>query len=171
MTNRLARKRLRQNVIGRVNEASRPGGEIAHGVTGGEALDGIGRTTGRGAQLAASQIGLDVRQLGRGAGDGLEVEGPFLFGAIDLTEVVDAGIGLAARASAHPVGHRNGRQEANDGNNDHDLHKSEARFTPFCCSHNQIVLFHTVLAAHRGSKLILAGRPKSQGADHYNCCS
>ena len=48
---------------------------------------------------------------------------------VNLAEVVNASIGLRGGARFHEVRNRNGRQEADDGHDDHDFNQREARFT------------------------------------------
>ena len=48
---------------------------------------------------------------------------------VNLAEVVDASIGLRGGTRFHEVRNRNGRQEADDGHDDHDFNQREARFT------------------------------------------
>lgn len=61
---------------------------------------------------------------------------PKLFGPIDLTQIVNAGISLCRLTRPDKVRNRNGGQETNDRNYDHDLHQREARFTGNVYFHN-----------------------------------
>ena len=51
---------------------------------------------------------------------------PLLFGTINLAEVVDAGVFLCRIAGANEVRDRDGGQQTDDGNHDHDFHEREA---------------------------------------------
>ena len=50
---------------------------------------------------------------------------PLFLRAINLAEVVNAGVLLGGCASFHKVGDRDRSQQADDGHNDHDFHKRE----------------------------------------------
>ena len=56
--------------------------------------------------------------------------------AVDEAQVVDAGVGLRGPASADEVRDRNGGQEADNCNHDHDFNEREARFTGGIDLHN-----------------------------------
>ncbi len=56
----------------------------------------------------------------------LGFERPGLNRTVDLTQVVDTGVHLRGRTGFHEVGNGNGRQQANDGHDDHDLDQGEA---------------------------------------------
>ena len=83
---------------------------------------------------AAGRVQLDIgRQVG-GIADGATggfafFQRPLLGSAVKLPQVVDAGIGLRGGTSLHEVGNRDGRQQADDGHDDHDFHQSEPRLT------------------------------------------
>ena len=53
---------------------------------------------------------------------------PGLDRAINLAQVVDAGVFLRLRAGADEVGNGNRGQQANDGDDDHDFHQREPVF-------------------------------------------
>jgi hypothetical protein len=53
-------------------------------------------------------------------------ECPLFLGAVNLAQVVYAGIFLCGRTSLHEVGNRNRGQESDDGHDDHDFNKREA---------------------------------------------
>jgi len=73
---------------------------------------------------------------------------PLTCGRINLAEVVDAGIGLRGGAGFHEVGNRDGRQEADDGHDDHDFHQCETGFTKiFYCLH--FIIFLLVCGVNR----------------------
>jgi hypothetical protein len=85
-------------------------------------------------RYAASRVQLDVgRQVGRIAdsvpGGFTLFERPLLGGIVNPTQVVDTGIGLRGGTSLHKVGNRDGRQQADNGHDDHDFHQCEARLT------------------------------------------
>ena len=83
---------------------------------------------------AVRGVQLDVgRQVGR-IGDGITgllalFQRELVGRRINLAEVVDAGIALRGGTGFHEVRNRNGRQEADDGHDDHDFHQGETRFT------------------------------------------
>ncbi len=62
-----------------------------------------------------------------------------LLGAVNLPQVVDAGGLLGLEPRAHEVGDGDGRQQPDDGHDDHDFHEREAGFPrgfdlhKFCC--------------------------------------
>ena len=66
---------------------------------------------------------------------------PLLLGAVNLAKVVDAGVHLGLGASLYEVGNGNGRQQADDGHDNHDFNQRESRgFSPGCF-HNCYLLF------------------------------
>ena len=69
----------------------------------------------------------------------LGLERPLLLGAVNLAEVVDAGVLLSRVARPDEVRDRDGGQQADDGDHDHDFHEGEATAT-------RGIEFHTVLA-------------------------
>ena len=64
-----------------------------------------------------------------------------LLGAVNLAEVVDAGVLLGGVAGPNEVRDGDGRQEANDGHHDHDFYEREARFIAGVDFHNYTFLF------------------------------
>ena len=58
----------------------------------------------------------------------IQLQRPLLNGAINLAQVVDAGIALRGLARLDEVGDGNRSQQANDGHYDHDFHQRETRF-------------------------------------------
>src|SRR4051794_28891235 len=51
---------------------------------------------------------------------------PLLLGAVNLAQVIDAGVLLGSGTSFHKVGDRDGGQQSDDCNHDHDFNKREA---------------------------------------------
>ena len=60
---------------------------------------------------------------------------------VKLAEVVDAGVGLRLSTRFHEVRNRDGRQEADDGHDDHDFDEREARITEVFVSFHFTVSF------------------------------
>ena len=52
-------------------------------------------------------------------------QGPLALGAVNNTEVADAGIGLRGGAGAHEVRNRDGGEEADNGDDDHNFDERE----------------------------------------------
>jgi hypothetical protein len=75
----------------------------------------------------SANIRLDVCDQGGVGGKFTMFQGPLLFGLINDAEVIDTAIGLRRLTGTHVVGNPDGRQEADDGHDDHDLHQREAR--------------------------------------------
>ena len=119
----LARKqaelRSRQHVAARAQAARRVGVHRA---------DGVG-AAGRAGRI---RIVLDVVSYFSGTRRVrvrlLVFQRPLLLGAIHLAEVVDAGVFLCRIAGANKVRDRDGGQQTDDGNHDHDFHEREAGF-------------------------------------------
>ena len=86
---------------------------------------GEGRSARR-ADDFVLQVGLDVRVVEGSIRKLLGLEGPGLGGAVNLAQVIDAGVLLRLRASAHEVGDGDRGQQADDGDDDHDFHQGEA---------------------------------------------
>ena len=78
-------------------------------------------------------------------------KGPFLLGAINLPEIVDAGVLLRGGSGMHEIGNRDRRQQTDDGDNDHDFNQGETRFA---CRGD----FHTITFSFaRGVNLTMGG--------------
>ena len=67
-----------------------------------------------------------VREADGVAGDFLVFQRPLVGRRVNLAEVVDASIGLRGGACFHEVRNRDGREEADDGHDDHDFNQREA---------------------------------------------
>ena len=74
------------------------------------------------------QIHLHVRRGGDGGVRLLVFECPLLFGTVQLAEVVDTGVSLGRIARPNEVRNRDGGQQTDDGDHDHDFHEREAGF-------------------------------------------
>ena len=86
----------------------------------------------------------------------MRFQGPLLSGRINLAEVVDAGIGLGSGAGFDEVGNRDGRQEANDGHDDHDLNQRKAALAVvFHCLHFCYFLSFKVWCEHCSQRVIM----------------
>ena len=109
------------------DDAGRRGLQVIDVVTRGEAVGGISGAGRGGAQDAAAHVGLDVENLGGGVRAGLAFERPGLFGAVNLTEIVDARVLLGLQTGANEVGDGDGREQPDDGDDDHDFDEREAR--------------------------------------------
>ena len=128
------RFRLRQDVRRGHRRTERAGRGRAH--------CGIGiRAAGRAAGNFACRVQPDVRRQVVGIADG-RPGGEFRFQSelvgrrVNLAEVVDAGIGLGGGTGFHEVRNRDGGQEADDGDDDHDFNQREAGLTDvFHCLH------------------------------------
>src|SRR5208283_1583376 len=70
------------------------------------------------AGRAAAQIDLKVGRLRRGGGGLPVLQRPLLLGPVDLTEIVDARVGLGYLARRDEVGNGDGRQQTDDRNDD-----------------------------------------------------
>ena len=70
------------------------------------------------------------------AGRFLILQRILLDGAVDLPQVVDAGILLRRRARFHEVGDRDRGEQPNDGHHDHDFNQREALLPVCSCFHN-----------------------------------
>jgi len=109
--------------------ADRSGVEVAEGVTA-QACRGLNQLVvhrGNRATRTTAEVRLDVGGGNRCSTGFALFKSVLLFGTVDLTEVVDAGIGLRILARFDEVGDRDCRQEADDGHDDHDFHQREAR--------------------------------------------
>ena len=103
--------------------------------------DGVSTTSGA-ARNRTSRVELDVGGQVRGQRGGRATRGLVLFqrplinSGVDLAHVVNASIGLGRSTRFHEVRNRDGREQADDGHNDHDFNQREARLTGI------FVLFH-----------------------------
>jgi len=115
--------------------AKRTGGRRANGKCG-----AIG-AAGRARRDAAGRVQLDVRRQVAGKVDGGARGFAFfqrkLIGrGVDLAEVVDTAIGLGGGAGFQKAGNRYGREQADDGHDDHDFYQGETRWADvFACFH------------------------------------
>ncbi len=106
------------------NRAHRFGGYVDNCIA-------ICKRSGRAARRArdrAFQIAADVRERNSGVGSRLGFQCPLLDSAINLAQVVDAGILLRGGAGPNEVRNGNRRQKADDGHDDHDFHQGEPGF-------------------------------------------
>ena len=97
-------------------------------------LGNVIAATRRTSRQAARRVQLDVRRQVGGQRDGCTglfalFQRELVGRRVNLAEVVDAGVGLRGGASFHEVRNRDGRQEADNGHDDHDFHQGETRFT------------------------------------------
>jgi hypothetical protein len=122
------------------DDASRRGLQIVDIVTGGERAGRISGAGRGGAIDAPAHVGLDIDDGGGGVGAGLAFERPGLFGAVDLAEIVDARILLRLQAGADEIGNGDGREQPDDGNDDHDLDEREARGAESLVLHIRMLL-------------------------------
>jgi hypothetical protein len=90
--------------------------------------DGIVSTAER-AVGSAFEIGGDVRQSNRCIGGCFGFESPLFLCAVDLMQVVNAGIHLSRRARFDEIGNGDCGKEADDRDHDHDFYQCEARLT------------------------------------------
>ena len=68
------------------------------------------------------------------------LHGPLLNGSIYFRKIVNAGIHLGGRARSDEVWNGDGRQQSNDGNDDHDLHQCEAVCGGYPCFHKTLIV-------------------------------
>ena len=95
---------------------------------GGQRIDGVGAAAGAGRERVVLDVVPDVSTAG-GVGVLLLVfQRPLMLAGINLAEVVDAGVLLRGIARPNEVRNRNGGQQADDGNHDHDFNERKARF-------------------------------------------
>ena len=97
----------------------------------GDSSEAVAGTEGRGGAARRANNGVpQVRQdlVGRdGCAWGLPVvQCPLLRGPEDLSQVVDAEIGLRRGACPDPTGHGDRGQQTNKGDNNHDFHECES---------------------------------------------
>jgi hypothetical protein len=81
-----------------------------------------------------------------GIGDGLSrvllhVQGPLLNGPVDLPQVADTSVLHRRFPSFREVGNRDGRQQSDNGDDNHDFHQSEGPFLGAMYSHNLTFLY------------------------------
>ena len=74
------------------------------------------------------QISTDVSEGYRVAGTLLVLECPLLNSAVNLAQVINAGVLLSRSTCSDEVGDRNRREQADNGHHDHDLHQRETAF-------------------------------------------
>ena len=109
----------------REDDAGGGGVEVVQGIAGGKRIGWVSRAGGGSACGAASQVRLDVGQHGNGVGRGFVFQGPGLLRTVDLAEVVYARTFLGLQAGAHEIRDGDGRQNADDGDDDHDFDEGE----------------------------------------------
>jgi len=117
-----------EDVSRSLNIARGPGGHISHRVAGGEGLAGILRAV-EASQCAglSVEIGDDFCGSRRRGGPPTGFRSPLLFCRVDLADVVNAGAPLGIRPRSQHVGDRDGCQQADDADDDHDFGEREAR--------------------------------------------
>src|ERR1019366_8860175 len=97
------------------------------------------RTAGNGARRIQLDVGAQVGRIGdRVVGLQVLFQRELVGRRVNLAEVVDAGVGLGGGAPLQEVRNRDGRQQADDGHDDHDFDEGEARFT------EDLGLFHYI---------------------------
>ena len=87
-----------------------------------------GRTRRNAARRVQLDVGHEFGRIGDGSTGALALFQRELVGRrVNLSEVVDTGVGLRGGARLHEVGNRNRRQKANNGHDDHDFNQRETR--------------------------------------------
>jgi hypothetical protein len=100
---------------------------------------GVGSATRTGGDIAGGiqfDIALDAGQLVRIGGSLSCLQGPGLGGAVNLAQIIDAGVLLGSCAGADEVWNRHGQQQPDYGDDNHYFNQREAGF-PY------LDLFHT----------------------------
>src|ERR1019366_1095882 len=93
-------------------------------------IGAVRRTTGNAADGIQLDVGRQVARIGDGgAVDFVLFQRELVGRRVNLAEVVDARVGLRTGAGFYEVWNRDGRQEADDGHDDHDFHQREAGTT------------------------------------------
>ena len=115
-----------------------------------DVADGIGAVSRanrreNAASAATADIRLETAVIWAGSRGLLGFQCPLLLGTVDLTQVVDASVGLRGGAGLHEVRNRNRRQQTDDGYNDHDFYQGETRFHR--CSNLHVFFTFPLLAA------------------------
>jgi hypothetical protein len=100
------------------------------------------------------KVALDVS-----IGDGLSrvflhVQGPLLNRAVNLTQVADASVLHRRFSSLREVGNRDGRQQTDNGDDNHDFHQCEAPMSGTVYSHNLTFLHFSGVDQAAGSIII-----------------
>jgi len=124
----------------RKNQARWSGLEIIQTIARGKRIGAIGRAGGRSARSATAQIGLDIGDRRNGVLRRLVFQSPSLLGAINLAQVIDARALLRFQARADEIGYRDGGEQADDGNDNHDFHEGKAP-SPFNLHLHTILTF------------------------------
>ena len=124
-------------MVGGAGDADRGGREVADRVAGGKGGRGVQRAGRQGATAATTNVRLDVAGNRRSRGVGFVFQSPFLLGAVDLAEVVDARVLLRGRAGMHEVRDRDSGEEADNCDDNHDFNQGETGFA-------RGVAFHTI---------------------------
>jgi hypothetical protein len=102
--------------------AGRRGADCGAGIV---AAGGAGRNAGARVQL---DVGRQVTGIVDGGTGGLAFfQRKLAGGGVDLTHVIDTGVGLRGGTRFHEVRDRDRSEEADDGHNDHDFDEREAR--------------------------------------------
>ena len=99
----------------------------ARRIAGAETVLGIDWASRQFAIRATSQVGLEVGANRDGCALLALFQGPLLLRGVNQAEVVDAGILLRGRAGFDEVGDRDGGQQTDDGDNDHDFNEGKTR--------------------------------------------
>jgi hypothetical protein len=105
---------------------------------------------GRAAGNRACGVQLDivrqvVREIYGRAGGQFGFQRILIGRRVNLAEVVDAGVLLGGGACFHEVGDGDGRQEADDGHDDHDFHQRETALADvFYCLHFSLFFLYAV---------------------------
>ncbi len=90
---------------------------------------GVGATGWASRSGVTLDVTIDFRIGNSVTGVLLVFDRPLVLRAIDLAEVVDAGVLLSSGTSFHEVRDRDRCEEADDGHDDHDFHEREALLT------------------------------------------
>ena len=99
-------------------------------------INGVGATSGAIRHGIAFDVGCNISRETRVSVVFLFFQRPLFLRAINLAEVVDAGVRLCSRTSFHEVRNSDRRQQADDGHNDHDFYERETRLTGCFNFHN-----------------------------------
>ena len=118
-------------MIGGGDAASRLCSNVLGCIAGCECLGGIHRAIGKFARTATTEIRLQI-SASRGVGVIFALlQSPLLLGRINQSEIGDASIRLGGNAGAHKVWNRDGGQQADNRDNNHNFHEGE----PACIVH------------------------------------
>ena len=120
--------------------AGRRHGNDVRGVAGRERGRRINRA-GRQNAGATTEVGLQIAARGGAARNLLVFQRPLLLGAVNQTQIVDAGVLLRGRARAHEVGNGDRGQQTDDGHHNHDFNERKARLAIYFSLHTYVSFF------------------------------